>query len=362
MGRSFYQITLLCLVLSTSLFGDSGANHRERLNRPILLGVSGGNNKDITTEFCCSGTLGALVQDSSGRKYVLSNNHVIAKSNHGITGQPIGQPGLIDVNCRASRADPVARLSRFVKIRFDAPNRVDAAIGEVLSGTVHRFGKIMDIGKPGRPVEARLGMLVQKSGRTTGRTKGQIIAINTALRIDIPRKCGDEQGRSARFVDQIVIETTNDRPFLRSGDSGSLVVTRKRDCPRSVGLIFAGDDQGIAIANRIQNVLSELKVSMVGCATTTALSVQEKSQFDPVIQKAEEIRLRNEEKLFAIPGVVGSGIGSDDLHPDRTSIVVFLKKEFPKSRVPSFVEGMKTRVIPTSGFKAFNFDPQFSQP
>ena len=44
------------------------------------LGVSGGNVKDITQSFCCSGTLGSLVI-AGGMQYVLSNNHVLADEN-----------------------------------------------------------------------------------------------------------------------------------------------------------------------------------------------------------------------------------------------------------------------------------------
>jgi hypothetical protein len=43
-------------------------------------GVSGGNVKDISALFCCSGTLGSLVTDGSGR-FILSNNHVLARTD-----------------------------------------------------------------------------------------------------------------------------------------------------------------------------------------------------------------------------------------------------------------------------------------
>jgi len=46
--------------------------------RTQFFGSSGGNVNDISKSFCCSGTLGSLVKDSSGVQYTLSNNHVLA--------------------------------------------------------------------------------------------------------------------------------------------------------------------------------------------------------------------------------------------------------------------------------------------
>jgi len=43
-------------------------------------GVSGGNVKDITRLFCCSGTLGSLVTNGT-TQYILSNNHVLARQD-----------------------------------------------------------------------------------------------------------------------------------------------------------------------------------------------------------------------------------------------------------------------------------------
>ena len=70
----------------------------------MLLGSSGGNNNDFdargnTIVDCCSGTLGALIQDENGKQYLLSNNHVLARSDHASVGDAIVQPGLIDNNC-----------------------------------------------------------------------------------------------------------------------------------------------------------------------------------------------------------------------------------------------------------------------
>jgi hypothetical protein len=355
MGRR-NSVLLLALILLFvgSLLADSGAKHQTRLNRPIQLGTSGGNNTDITRDFCCSGTLGAVVQDRSGIHYILSNNHVIANTNNARVGQSVGQPGLIDVNCRVGRAEPVAELTRFVTILFNRRNKVDAAIARVLPGKVNGVGRILDIGKPGQPIAAQIGMRVKKSGRTSGKTVGRIIAVNATIRVEMPDFCGDDSGRIARFVRQIVVETTNRRPFTESGDSGSLIVTRQKSCPRSVGLLFAGDENGVAIANRIQNVLSALNVSIVGCATATAATPLETrgTHLDPAIQKIEQIRERNEERFLRSQDIVGIGIGKNETAFGGYEIVIFAKKNIAKNSVPTHIEGIPVRIFSTSGFKA----------
>ena len=55
-------VVFLCFPTRT-LLADSGANHQIRNQH---FGVSGGNVNDFSSLFCCSGTLGALVQDTIG--------------------------------------------------------------------------------------------------------------------------------------------------------------------------------------------------------------------------------------------------------------------------------------------------------
>src|SRR5437763_60265 len=81
------RITLpgLCCSLLFSIglvLADSGPNHQVKQALPISLGTSGGNVHDISRRFCCSGTLGALVADSSNTQFILSNNHVLADSDN----------------------------------------------------------------------------------------------------------------------------------------------------------------------------------------------------------------------------------------------------------------------------------------
>src|SRR5687768_14612995 len=92
-------LALLAFLISGTLlapsFADGGANHRRRNQH---FGVSGGNVLDASRSFCCSGTLGALLTDGSNQ-YILSNNHVLGRSDQAVAGEDVSQPGLIDSNC-----------------------------------------------------------------------------------------------------------------------------------------------------------------------------------------------------------------------------------------------------------------------
>src|SRR5690348_8292883 len=95
-------VTVLAFLISGSLLApglaDSGANHQKR---NMHFGVSGGNVNDASKSFCCSGTLGSLVTDGTNQ-YILSNNHVLGRSDTAVAGEDISQPGLIDNGCRVA--------------------------------------------------------------------------------------------------------------------------------------------------------------------------------------------------------------------------------------------------------------------
>jgi hypothetical protein len=84
---------------------------RDRFRPVIPAGVSIGHFK-VT-----AGTFGFLVTDrTTGEKFVLSNNHVLANSNDAQIGDAILQPGAIDGGLNPS--DIVATLERFVRLRY----------------------------------------------------------------------------------------------------------------------------------------------------------------------------------------------------------------------------------------------------
>src|SRR5207302_10407386 len=73
---------------------------------PIKLGTTGGNVNDFAIKgsiiTCCSGTLGSLVS-RGGAEFILSNNHVLARSDQAKPGEAIAHPGLVDNRCKAGK-------------------------------------------------------------------------------------------------------------------------------------------------------------------------------------------------------------------------------------------------------------------
>jgi hypothetical protein len=245
--------------------------------RPAPGGVSIGHYK-VT-----AGTLGAVVRDrNTGKRMILSNNHVIANSNDCEPGDIILQPGPLDGGTQTN--DVIAHLERFCAIDFgsepgsceiadtyarigntvagwlgskhqlnsmksdpQAVNLVDAALAKPVDED-DLLEEILHIGKVEGSEIGFLGMPVRKSGRTTSFTTSQISLINATVEISYG---GD---RKARFDNQMVTG-----PMSQGGDSGSLVVAG--DSQRAVGLLFAGSNQS-TIFNPIQAVMDCLEVDL----------------------------------------------------------------------------------------------------
>src|SRR5437870_1347138 len=231
--------------------------------RPAPPGFSVGH-PDIT-----AGTIGARVADGSGHVYVLSNNHVLANSNDASIGDPALQPGPYDGGTAPS--DQIGTLFAFKQIDFSGgDNTIDAAIALSSADDLGNATPTDDgYGTPSAAIygdanndgvfddkTALLGLNVQKYGRTTKLTKGQITGINGTVTV-----CYEVFIifclKSATFVDQLIIEPG---AFSGGGDSGSLIVTDDAN-KNPVGLLFAGSSTQ-TIANRIDLVLNNFGVKM----------------------------------------------------------------------------------------------------
>ncbi len=245
--------------------------------RPAKPGMSIGHYK-IT-----AGTFGAVVRDiETGEKLILSNNHILANATDGkdgraMVGDPIYQPGVFDGGCEQ---DCIAFLHRFIPLqrsigesqcpvamgvaglgnaviqlvrpnykmkfvkRFHVDNKIDAAVArpiqtELLAEDIFEIGNITGVGAVG------IDDIVQKSGRSSGLTSGEVLAMGASLQVQL------SDTDYGVFSDQIVCKMP-----AKGGDSGSLVLDQNR---RAVGLLFAGSEQ-CTVFNRIDHVLSALKV------------------------------------------------------------------------------------------------------
>jgi hypothetical protein len=247
--------------------GNGGTSHKNIQTPPIQLGTSGGWGQDLANGFCCGGTLGALIQ-VGGNQRILSNYHVfeadIVNGGNGTTaqtGDPIIQPGLIDVNCDASSAQDVATL---VKTSSLPGSNVDCSSANVISGMVRTDGAILEVGVlSSATVGASINQNVKKSGRTSGLTRSRVEGLNATVSVSYENECAGGSAFTKTFTGQILIRNKGSK-FLAGGDSGSLMVEDVTTNPSAVGLLFAGSSS-IAVANPIDEVLSFFNnASMVG--------------------------------------------------------------------------------------------------
>ncbi|MBN1934217.1 MAG: hypothetical protein JW934_06115 [Anaerolineae bacterium] len=258
-------------VQETGVFVAQQADPKQKY-RPAIPGISCGHI-GVT-----AGTLGCLVRRGE-QVFILSNNHVLANTNKASKGDPIVQPGPYD---GGTLDDQIATLEDWVPLQtgvqqpgrswaklladlinslakfFGSTNRlnvtraraientVDCAIARPLSSDLVR-PEILEIGRPKGISGGALGMKVQKTGRTTGYTTGQITQIDVTVQIDYG-------GQPVTFVDQWMATRMS-----AGGDSGSAVLDMQGNV---MGLLFAGSDMATLI-NPIQLVLDALKVELV---------------------------------------------------------------------------------------------------
>ena len=215
--------------------------------RPAKGGISIGHHK-IT-----AGTLGCLVRDKESKEtLILSNNHVLAQSNKAKIGDKIIQPGSYDKG--TVKNDLIAHLERFIKIhtgssfwwRKKESNIVDCAVAKPINESLVS-SQIMRIGIPKGIIQVEENMQLQKSGRTTGYTRGKVIATDMTVKVNYGTFI-------ATFKHQIMAGAMS-----AGGDSGSLVLDLNKN---AVGLLFAGSEK-VTIINPINNVLTLLDVELI---------------------------------------------------------------------------------------------------
>ena len=250
---------------------------RTTKHRPAPGGVSIGHFA-IT-----AGTLGTVARDNlTGRRVILSNNHVLANSNDAEIGDAILQQGYHDGGRIPTHT--IGHLHRFKEIDFgeepsDCPvaegvanvlnkgakvigsshrlntikanaqavNYIDAALAMPTRGEVV-LDEVLDIGVISGTIEPYLGMEVRKSGRTTGYTHDSISLVHATVNVNYGG------GKLARFEEQIIAGAMS-----AGGDSGSLGVYE--DSNEAFGLLYAGSDQ-VTIFNPISEVLAILMISL----------------------------------------------------------------------------------------------------
>lgn len=378
------------VLLNTAGVSSTPSSHQDQLASPMLLGSSGGNNSDYdahgnTIVDCCSATLGALIQDQSGRQYLLGNNHSLARSDHASIGDAVVQPGLIDNNCTPNGDGggtvPVAALANWLPLKSSQTN-ADAAIAEVNSHMVDPSGSILELGARqangtlaaappgvsstgGKGETASLQLRVAKSGRTTGLTCGGVSAIGVDVSVDYYRDCAETRPYLTRtFTNQIGISGNH---FSDAGDSGALVVDVADAEP--VGLYFAGgvDVAGVSqgMASPAPDVLNELgaqagegttytfvggadhAVSCLSYGNSTVHTAQAAALGDAEIARVQESLALARGLVNPTAGILGVAMGKSTDHPGEGAVIVYVNENGYPS-VPDMIGGVRTMIVPTN--------------
>ena len=345
-------ITLIAVNFGPSPLADGGANHQVR---NLNYGVSGGNVNDISRRFCCSGTLGSLVQSANGTQYILSNNHVLGLAGAAHAGDDISQPGLVDSNC-----SPATIVADFT-VAPPLANNVDCAIAQLRTGQMNPTGFIEDIGTiSSTPRTATVGLSVAKSGRTTGFTTGSISSVSTTVSVRYPKSCGSNNGPVFTFTNQVVINSTT---FSAGGDSGSLIVSNDNAiCHQPVALLFAGSSSS-TIGNPIGQVLSQVSLSLgstvsfvgaaCGASATTTQSLG-KGVSDASVEFATAAMRSREQDIMSRPGVIGIGVSQADDNQNEAAIIVYIDSTAKvKTKLPKTIGGVKVQRVYTEPFVAY---------
>ena len=230
------KIIPMSVAVAHAIYAD-----RTKRYRPAPGGVSVGHPQ------VSAGTLtGRAIDRRDGRVVGLSNNHVIALDwgtlHVGKKGDATLQPGPFDGG--RDPEDKIGELKRWIPVRVDEPNEVDAAIFD----SEELADYVQDIGKPAESVEPYEGMKVVKSGRTSGVTYGTITDVSATIRVDGWGVC--------IFKNQIAVEPA----ILSPGDSGSWV--GEVDSWRTVGVGFAGS-QRISFVNPALTVERLLDIRII---------------------------------------------------------------------------------------------------
>src|SRR5215475_12237059 len=116
-----------------------------------------------------AGTVGAIVS-RAGKKYVLSNSHVLADSGKGKAGDAVFYPGPFDGGTKKDTIAHLAHFKPFVVSERSFTNSVDAALAEIddeklgdLDFDIHGAAQPLRVGTPKRD------MKIVVMGRTSGK-------------------------------------------------------------------------------------------------------------------------------------------------------------------------------------------------
>jgi hypothetical protein len=214
--------------------------------------------------------MGCLVRDAAGQLYGLTNNHVSGGCGYADPDFPVVAPGLIDL--KSGGFDPFtighhARVSPWVSgtpENADVTGNLDVAIFKIKNEASVTSMQHSLYDTPTVLLEQKENIVVEKVGRTTGHTRGKVVAKSVGCE-PVWMQVSGFKGR-IYFTDLMVVQGLSGTAFSGPGDSGSLVCFRPlQGEPKAFGLLFAGSqDQSLSFVLPIKKVLDFFGVTLVG--------------------------------------------------------------------------------------------------
>jgi hypothetical protein len=250
--------------------------------RPLKPGYSCGHL------WVTAGTIGGFFKDREGQIVMLSNNHVLACTNRGIRGHVSLQPGIYDDlnwqnnivgNLKYHRPLVGPNGSSFDAVKWSTItgyNVEDSATALVSNPDM------IDLSYPtiGYPVGFRdnvnINEQVQKVGRTTQYTTGNIIATNAIVAVQYGNQ-------NFLFKDQIITSG-----MAQGGDSGSALFDMDRNI---IGLLFAGSNT-VTIYNKIAHPRATYGLEIINVN-----QIKETKSFSLTVDNIVQSTLYNESTL-----------------------------------------------------------------
>lgn len=129
-----------------------------------------------------AGTLGCLVADPNSSLFGLTNNHVSGLCNYATAGEKILAPGHIDISAAGINPFTLGYHARALPMVQGLPDNVDisensdAALIQIVDASFVTSMQGVSYDTPSRVVELEPGQVVEKVGRTTGHTRGTVVA------------------------------------------------------------------------------------------------------------------------------------------------------------------------------------------
>jgi hypothetical protein len=228
-----------------------------------------------------AGTLTALGKASDGALIGISCNHVTGGCNTARPGTPIVVPGIQDVSPEQHEIkvigvhDFTGPMSQGLPQVFKISTNCDIAFFQINDKQSKLLSSMQGSGPdaydtPTTFAKVKEELLVQKWGRTSGRTRGKIKKIVSepeSIDYKITSYFGPTSSQvfngTVYFCDFYEVESRGADPFSIGGDSGSLVVTDESGKQEKVVGILIGGNDSKSYVLPLKSIFKTLKVTLL---------------------------------------------------------------------------------------------------